>query len=79
MEPNLTDDVVGVLHAPSAGIVSPYEMTFALAENAAMNGVKFFRNHKVRRIRHQNYIFELKKLIMLSMLLDYLHPRFLRW
>ncbi|MHA1456518.1 MAG: NAD(P)/FAD-dependent oxidoreductase [Promethearchaeota archaeon] len=60
MEPNLTDDVVGVLHAPSAGIVSPYEMTFALAENAAMNGVKFFRNHKVRRIRHQNYIFELK-------------------
>ncbi len=60
MEPNLTDDVVGVLHAPSAGIVSPYEMTFALAENAAMNGVKFFRSHKVKRIRHQNYIFELK-------------------
>ena len=30
MEPNLTDEVVGVLHAPSAGIVSPYEMTFAL-------------------------------------------------
>lgn len=60
MEPNLTDDVVGVLHAPSAGIVSPYEMTFALAENAAMNGVKFFRNHKVKKIRHQNYIFDLK-------------------
>jgi len=60
MEPNLTDEVVGVLHAPSAGIVSPYEMTYALAENAAMNGVKFFRNQKVRRIKHQNYIFVLK-------------------
>jgi glycerol-3-phosphate dehydrogenase len=57
MEPNLTDDVVGVLHAPSAGLVSPYEMTFALAENAAVNGVKFFRNHKVTKMKHQNYIF----------------------
>ena len=60
MEPNLTKDVVGVLHAPSAGIVSPYEMTFALAENAAMNGVKFFRNQKVSKIKHQNYIFSIK-------------------
>ena len=60
MEPNITDDVVGVLHAPSAGIVSPYEMTFALAENAAMNGVKFFRDQKVKRIQHQNYTFKIK-------------------
>jgi glycerol-3-phosphate dehydrogenase len=60
MEPSLTDEVIGVLHAPSAGIVSPYEMTFALAENAAMNGVKFFRNHKVSRIKHSDYIFTIK-------------------
>ncbi|MHA1489938.1 MAG: NAD(P)/FAD-dependent oxidoreductase [Promethearchaeota archaeon] len=60
MEPNLTDEVVGVLHAPTAGIVSPYEMTFALAENAAMNGVKFFRNQKVKKIKHQDYIFSVK-------------------
>ncbi len=57
MEPNLTDDVEAVLHAPSAGIVSPYEMTFALAENAAMNGVKFFRNHEVIKINHSEYTF----------------------
>jgi glycerol-3-phosphate dehydrogenase len=57
MEPSLTDQVVGVLNAPSAGIVSPYEMTFALAENAAMNGVKFFRNNKVKKIKHSDYIF----------------------
>lgn len=60
MEPNLTEDVIGVLHAPTAGIVSPYEMTFALAENAAMNGVKFFRNQKVIKIKHQDYIFKIK-------------------
>ena len=60
MEPNLTDDVVGVLHAPSAGLASPYELTFALAENAAMNGVKFFRNHEVIKIKHQDYLFTVR-------------------
>ncbi|MFX1409962.1 MAG: NAD(P)/FAD-dependent oxidoreductase [Promethearchaeota archaeon] len=60
MEPNITDEFVGVLHAPTAGIVSPYEMTFALAENAAINGVKFFLNQKVRRIKHQDYTFTIK-------------------
>ena len=60
MEPNITDDVIGVLHAPSAGLVSPYELTFALAENAAMNGVKFFLGQKVRKIKHQNYVFIIK-------------------
>ncbi|NVM36685.1 MAG: NAD(P)/FAD-dependent oxidoreductase [Candidatus Lokiarchaeota archaeon] len=60
MEPNLTDEVVGVLHAPSAGLASPYELTFALAENAVMNGVKFFRNHEVVKIKHQDYIFTVR-------------------
>ena len=60
MEPNLTDEVVGVLHAPSAGLASPYELTFALAENAAINGVKFFRNHEVVKIKHQDYIFTVR-------------------
>ena len=60
MEPNLTDEVVGVLHAPSAGLASPYELAFALAENAAMNGVRFFRNHEVVKIKHQDYIFTVR-------------------
>ncbi len=60
MEPNLTDDVVGVLHAPSAGLVSPYELSFALAENAAINGVKFFRNNEVVKIKHQDYTFTVR-------------------
>jgi len=60
MEPHLTHEVVGVLHAPTAGLASPYELTFALAENAAMNGVKFFRNHEVVRIKHQDYTFTVR-------------------
>ncbi|MFX0083002.1 MAG: NAD(P)/FAD-dependent oxidoreductase [Candidatus Hodarchaeota archaeon] len=60
LEPNLTDDVVGVLYAPTAGLVSPYELTFALAENAANNGVKFFRNHEVVKIKHQDYMFTVR-------------------
>ncbi|MFX1329275.1 MAG: NAD(P)/FAD-dependent oxidoreductase [Promethearchaeota archaeon] len=60
MEPNLTDEVVGVLHAPSAGLASPYELTFALAENAAINGVKFFRNHEVIKVKHQDYTFTVR-------------------
>ena len=60
MEPNLTEDVVGVLHASTAGLVSPYELTFALADNAATNGVKFFRNQEVVKIKHQDYVFTVR-------------------
>ncbi len=41
MEPNLTDEVVAALYAPTGGIVCPFNMTVALAENAADNGVEF--------------------------------------
>ena len=41
MEPNLSDDVTGALFAPTGGIVCPFHMTMALAENAYANGVSF--------------------------------------
>jgi len=41
MEPNVNPEVVAALHTPTGGIVCPYELTVALAENAAMNGVEF--------------------------------------
>lgn len=41
MEPNINPEVVAALHTPTGGIVCPYELTVALAENAAMNGVEF--------------------------------------
>lgn len=50
IEPNLNKEIVGVLNVKTSGIVSPYEMTIALAENAAENGVEFKLNSKVTNI-----------------------------
>lgn len=50
MEPNISEDVVAALYAPSGGIVCPYEMAIALAENAHENGVEFYFDHKVLNI-----------------------------
>lgn len=49
-EPNLSPDIAAALYAPTAGIVSPWELTLALAEVAAANGVKFLFNTRVTRV-----------------------------
>ena len=38
-EPNLSHTLLSALHAPSAGVINPYELAFALIENAEKNGV----------------------------------------
>jgi glycerol-3-phosphate dehydrogenase len=43
-EPNLTDKQYGAYFLPSAGVLSPYKLTIALAENAAANGVEVALN-----------------------------------
>ena len=60
MEPNLTDEVVAALHAPTGGIVCPFGLTIALAENAADNGVEFAFNTAVTNIKkgENGYIVE---------------------
>ena len=50
MEPNLSDDVTCALFAPTGGIVCPFHMTMAFAENACTNGVNFFLNTQVDTI-----------------------------
>lgn len=50
MEPNLADDVTCALLAPTGGIVCPFHMTMAFAENANVNGVAFYLNTKVTNI-----------------------------
>lgn len=50
LEPNINESVYCALYCPSAGIVSPYEVTIALAENAVLNGVKLFLNEEVKKI-----------------------------
>ena len=50
MEPNLNQDVVAMLYAPTAGIVCPFNLNIALAENACTNGVEFKFQTKVENI-----------------------------
>lgn len=47
LEPWITKEHHGALFFPSAGCLSPYQLTIALAENAAENGVEFFLNTAV--------------------------------
>ena len=37
MEPNIVDNVYAALYAPSAGIVCPFGLNIAMAENACEN------------------------------------------
>lgn len=47
MEPNLDEGVIAVLHAPTAGVVCPFGLNIAMAENACTNGVEFRFNTRV--------------------------------
>ncbi|MEG1268985.1 MAG: NAD(P)/FAD-dependent oxidoreductase, partial [Oscillospiraceae bacterium] len=49
-EPNINAKAKRALLVNSGGIVCPYELTQAYAENAAKNGVEFLRNAEVKAI-----------------------------
>lgn len=59
LEPNISDEAVGALLSESAGIVCPYELTIAAAENAVSNGAEFIRNCEVKSISYADNIFTL--------------------
>lgn len=40
LEPHLSPEVKGALHAPTAGVISPWEYALALAETAVRNGAE---------------------------------------
>ena len=50
LEPHVSGEVVGALLSETAGIVCPYELTIAAADNAVENGVDFIRNCAVTAI-----------------------------
>ena len=60
MEPNVSDSVVAALYAPSGGIVCPFGLTIALAENACDNGVEFRFLTEVKGIRRAAGGYELE-------------------
>ncbi|SES26396.1 glycerol-3-phosphate dehydrogenase [Salipaludibacillus aurantiacus] len=49
-EPNLSQEAIAALYAPTAGIVGSFELAIALAENAADNGVEILLNSPVTAI-----------------------------
>ena len=50
LEPNITDDVYAALYAPTGGIVCPFGLNIALAENANTNGIEFRFNTEAQDI-----------------------------
>ncbi len=54
LEPNVTDNVVAALYAPTGGIVDPFLLNIAMAENAYTNGVEYYFDTKVESIEKKN-------------------------
>ncbi|HBM80400.1 MAG TPA: FAD/NAD(P)-binding oxidoreductase [Clostridiaceae bacterium] len=50
LEPNVNEDATGALYAKTAGIISPYELALACAENAVTNGVTLKLDTEVKDI-----------------------------
>ena len=50
MEPNLSDDIICALYAPTGGIVCPYTLAIAAVGNAMDNGAELKCNFKVTAI-----------------------------
>ncbi len=51
MEPNLAQEVVCALYAPTAAICMPWEYCLALAETAVVNGVELYLEHPVTALK----------------------------
>ncbi|MEE1085889.1 MAG: NAD(P)/FAD-dependent oxidoreductase [Schaedlerella sp.] len=59
LEPNISDDVIAALYAPTGGIICPFNLNIALAENANVNGVEFKFNTEVTDIKKLEEGYEL--------------------
>lgn len=57
MEPYISEEAIGALWAPTAGIVSPYELAIAAMENAVVNGARVKRNSGVFDIEYKDDLF----------------------
>ena len=59
LEPNLSETVSCALHAPSCGIICPYELAIAAVGNAMDNGAELFLNFEVKGIERKGESFEI--------------------
>jgi len=53
-EPNLSREIERALYGPTAAVVNPYEAIYAMAENAAANGVKIHCEAEVTSIERES-------------------------
>lgn len=60
LEPNISDEAVAALYAPSSGIICPFDLNIAMAENAAANGVDFIFDCEVENINKKDDFYELE-------------------
>ena len=60
IEPNVSDEIVSALYAPTAGIVSPYKLTIKAADFAAQNGAEVRLESGVTAIKKTADGFEVK-------------------
>ena len=58
-EPNLSSEAKLALYAPTAGIISPYRLTYDLCESAQKNGVEIYTGEEVKSIRKAGDSFEI--------------------
>lgn len=63
LEPRISRETKALLYAPTGGIVCPFKLTIALAENANVNGVDFFFDTEVKEINktEEGYSLETNK------------------
>ncbi len=52
LEPQINPEAVAALLIPDSAITSPYELTYALADHAAINGVRFRLGEEVRSVSY---------------------------
>lgn len=60
MEPNVNGDVACALYAPTSGLTSPYELTYALADHAALNGVRFERDTELTDVKREGELWRVQ-------------------
>ena len=59
MEPNVSPSAKYALWAPSAGIVCPYDLAYALSDNSKTNGTDFYFEFKVSKIDYDGKFYTL--------------------
>ena len=59
LEPNIADEAICALYAPTGAIVCPYELTLAAIGNAMDNGADLKLNFEVKKIERTDNGFEI--------------------